>query len=649
MISIERSTVSGGLFFRALKAKFCRDTFKLETILAISFSRQVTQCLAAFAMLFVMIGGVQAQSPASPVGQMPSIVSLLLDDQSQSPVDGNIRINFIEPRNNNRFVEGDNILVRVEATTQNGQISKAELRVDNVSQGVDSSAPYNWTLSNLSVGSHTLTAVVTSAEGKESLASITITVIQDTSTNGGFTRVVASADSRVMYVSSSQGSDAGNNCQTKSNPCAKIEHAITFMRSGYPDHVLLKRGDRWRLEGQPLPGLQHYLDGLKSGRSSSEPAVLSYYGDSGPRPIIESNLEVYRQARPSRVIKHFHWIGLHFYGFKKDPNHPEFERDSGNPELRFIGGFDDILLEDNKFEHSGFTVQPNNVDKTYPSNFTARRNIMFGSYVFNSSYDRSGRNSLIYAERVDGLILDDNVFDQGGWNPSVRGAGANQLSHNIYLQARSNGNRLYFRNNICTRAASHCVQLRSGGVATDNFIARNAIGLLMGYGREPIPANTRARATDNVVIEGSSMYRGVDPCVGPNLCSRAIWGFEFVVNSNAKYEARGNIAARLSPNNNEPNSMRFSRNGFLHSYDNGQTTYPQSNNIVYNWSGKEPAGPNYVDPDRTLGDYHQSIGGSNDFDAFMNVVLNRPVGTWDERYEAKSINAYIRAGFQVAP
>jgi len=53
----------------------------------------------------------------------------------------------------------------------------------------------------------------------------------------------------------------------------------------------------------------------------------------------------------------------------------------------------------------------------------------------------------------------------------------------------------------------------------------------------------------------------------------------------------------------------------------------------------------YADPNRNLASYNRSLGGSESFDSFMTTVKSRPINFWDPRYQAKSINAYIRAGF----
>ena len=448
----------------------------------------------------------------------------------------------------------------------------------------------------------------------------------------GFTPIVPSSDTRQIFVSSSIGDDA-NTCLTENDPCATIEQGIERMRSGFPDHLLLRRGDTWRVGGEALNDIQN-------GRSPSEPAVVSYYGDSGDRPIIEAAGTLYRQD--NRDVRHIAFQGLHFFGYLKDPESSEFDPTGGDANLRFIGRFDDILIEDCKFEFAGMTIQ--SIGEFRPKNFVVRRNIFAGVYDNESSFTRSARPSNVFTVGVDGQHFEENVFDFGGWHPTVPGAGANQLAHNVYLQWTSDSNTTFFINNISVRGASHGVQMRSCGLAQDNFFARNSLGILMGYGFEgrECPAGVRAHAIDNVASEGISMQgKGVNPCVAGNVCTSALRGIDIPVNSEADYQAHGNIASNVV----EEDVFRVLRS-LNFNLSNGRTSFPNSNNIAFNWnSPDEGANQGYSDPTRTLSDYNEFLGGENDFDQFMNTVKNRPVGTWDVRYTARAINAYIRAGF----
>lgn len=465
-----------------------------------------------------------------------------------------------------------------------------------------------------------------------------ITVLPKAGTAKGFTPIKPSSDSRLVYVSSSSGSDS-NTCLSASAPCKSLSAALSKTRAGMPDHVYLKRGDVWR--GQ-------VLEGIKSGRSTSEPAVVAFYGDSGPRPKLEHSDNFIHTFKRPITFKNVHIIGLHFDAYKLDTADPAFTGQSADhANLVFLMDNENVLLEDNLFDRLEIVIQ--GYDGYDPKNFTLRRNIFTGTYYNKSSFDRNSRPSNIYAANVDGLVLEENVIDHGGWHPTVPGAAANMFNHNVYLQASNNGNRVVVRNNIITRGASHGLQMRAGGVAEDNFFARNALGLLLGYGEVELKAGVKAHAINNVVTEGHSMVKGDKPCSGVNLCTPARWGIDFDVNGAADYMASGNIVSGVD-NAHTSWATQFDNLVTKSIYIHGDPSpaVKMSANITWRWqTPTEGDGPNYADPGRTLADYNQSLGGDSSFEDFMKTVKSRGLQTWDERYTAKSINSYIRAGFQV--
>lgn len=469
------------------------------------------------------------------------------------------------------------------------------------------------------------------ASDAESSSSEVVSSSSIAMTDLGFTDLTPSSDSLVIYLSNSEGSDA-NDCLSAQSACQTLSRGIGLMRPEMPDHLLLKRGDLWRARKEAL-------NDIPNGRSKAEPSVISYYGDSGPRPIIEGNTELYRQDQ--RDVKWISFVGLHFYGYQQDPIHPEHIPGEANADLRFIGRFEGILIEDNKFEYAGITIQKIG-DVWAPKDFTVRRNIFAGVYNNRSSYDRDAKPSSVFTHGVTGQYFEENVFDYGGWHPSVLGAGANMLSHNVYMQWESDGDTTVFNNNIAVRGASHGIQMRSCGLAQDNFFARQAVGVLMGYGYEgrECPTGVRAHLIDNVVSEGYSMYRGVDPCSSDNVCSSAVNAVDLAVNSDADYQAHGNLAInRLKENGRTPRSLSWLGRDDLREF-------PKSGNIAYKWVNEEEGTEVvYSNPGRNLSSYNQSLGGSYSFDEFMNIVKNREPGTWDVRYTAKAINAHIREGF----
>lgn len=447
------------------------------------------------------------------------------------------------------------------------------------------------------------------------------------SSTTGFTLIKASADTKKIYVSSSSGNNS-NNCLTPETPCQTIGAGLAKMRNGYPDHLYLKRGDVWR---------DQRMQNLHSGRSESEPAVISYYGTSGARPKIENSATALHIFKGK--MTNFHFIGLEFAAYKMDPKNPDFTG-AAPANVVLLGGNENVLFEDVKFNLTEVVVQIWNNEP--PKNIQFRRNIWNGSYYNTSSLDRNKRPSNLYADGVDGLLIEENVFDHGGWHRTIANAGANMFNHNIYIQYTTKAHNLILRNNIITRGSSHGAQLRPGGLAENNFFGRNAVGLIIG---KPAVEGVRAHAINNVVSEGHSMVKGDKACTGSGLCTAAVWGIEFNLSGTADYQAHGNIVSKLAHNDTAwtkkyPILVRQALAGM-----NG-ANLKSSNNIAWKWdSDTQGTDKNYPAPGRSLGGYYKSIGGTNDFDGFMNVVLNRSPGTWNKKYTAAAINDYIRAGF----
>jgi hypothetical protein len=471
-------------------------------------------------------------------------------------------------------------------------------------------------------------------EGKVVSAKVSIKVEGPVvETTSGFTVIKPSADSRLIYVSSSAGSDA-NTCLAEASPCKTLKAGLAKMRNGYPDHLYLKRGDVWRGE--------RMVNNLPSGRSSSEPAVLTYYGNNGPRPKLENEQTAFNIMKGK--IMNFSVIGLEFSAYKMDPSHPEFQKSAEDAKagIVLLGGNENILFEDNVFNYAEMTLQA--WESGSPTNISLRRNIWTGAYTKESLILRNKRPSNLYADGVVGLLIEENVFDYGGWNPLVEGAAGNMFNHNLYIQYSTDGNKLIVRNNIITRASSHGVHGRPGGLFENNFFARNAVSLQMGYNGHPLLAGVKAQAIGNVITEGQSMDKGKDgkSCEGKGLCTSAVWGLIINEPGQGEFLLRNNIVHTLyadQTNGYYDSLQKIS----ISQYSGGQFTY--EGNIAWQWAPKDDAGKGFSAPGRTLADYNAYLGGQRDFDEFMGKVKSRPLGSWDVRYTASSVNQYIRQGF----
>jgi len=112
------------------------------------------------------------------------------------------------------------------------------------------------------------------------LASCTVTLESSFSNlvNGGWTVFTPSADTRVVFVSSSGGDDH-NDGLSPARPKRSIAAGQARLRHGSPDWLLLKRGDVWQ---------ENLGQWKKSGRSLDEPMLVSSYGQGSARPLLQT-------------------------------------------------------------------------------------------------------------------------------------------------------------------------------------------------------------------------------------------------------------------------------------------------------------------------------------------------------------------------
>lgn len=449
-----------------------------------------------------------------------------------------------------------------------------------------------------------------------------------TPTPSGWTVINPSADSRVIYVSSSSGSDS-NDGLSPSSPVKTLAHAATLVRDGYPDHMLLKRGDVWKDET---------LGRFKSGRSLSEPILISYYGTSGNRPLIKASENFIDHGGQTK--NYLALIGLEIVGYQMDPEDPEFIDGNNLVKLRFVGGGDGLLIEDCKLRYCELIIQgaTNPSPQRYYSNVKIRRNIIVDTYYRGSTTGDGSRPSGLFASYTDGLLIEENVFDHNGWNGNFEDSLPNMYNHNIYIQYTNIGNKVVVRGNIITRGSSHGVHGRPGGLYEDNFFAENAVSLQMGYNGHPLQEGTFATARNNVILDGRCMIEGDTS----NPQSGAVWGLHLDDIGEGTFTVQNNVAAH-----------RKTWGGNVYGIRNLEGV-SYSGNLVYDWLKgatnnkglpEAPFDPEWLDPDRSIGSYNASLGGTATTEAFLDVVRNRPLHTWNTNYTAYAINNYIRAGF----
>ena len=152
-------------------------------------------------------------------------------------------------------------------------------------------------------------------------------VFADVQIVNGWTEITPSSDSKIIHVST-QGNDS-NDGLSQNSAVKTIQHGISLLRDGYPDHLLLKTDDTWVDEKIGV--------WKKSGRSETEPMLVGSYG-VGDRPIIMTgNSECIRGEKTP--VKHVSFIGLECI--------PHTRNDGKGPQgIKWSASGNDILFED---------------------------------------------------------------------------------------------------------------------------------------------------------------------------------------------------------------------------------------------------------------------------------------------------------------
>lgn len=92
---------------------------------------------------------------------------------------GNTTVPSIEitsPTNNSTYTTNDEVLVEVDASSEDATISSIQFLIDDEIVSTDESSPYSYSWTNLTVGSHDITAIVTDDNGSTNSQTITVTV-----------------------------------------------------------------------------------------------------------------------------------------------------------------------------------------------------------------------------------------------------------------------------------------------------------------------------------------------------------------------------------------------------------------------------------------------------------------------------------------
>ncbi len=358
-----------------------------------------------------------------------------------------------------------------------------------------------------------------------------------------WTEFIPSTDTRLIFVSSSEGRDS-NTGLTADSPVKSLEKGYALLRDGSPDWMLLKRGDTWN---EPLPVWN------KSGRSESEIMIVGAYGDETVRPQIRPDSISGIRIFGNIAIEHVAFVGMHIEPMDRQP-------DETLSAIVLLKSVDNILFEDLYVGDwgGGFNLQA--------YNGAVGTDVRVNGCVVVDSWSATSHAGGIYAQNIDGLTIENCVLEHNGFNEE-QGADPTIYNHNMYI---NNGTKnVIVRNNIVANASSHGIQLRPGGVVENNLFLNNPIAVLIGGGTHPDEGGVTGRVTNNLIMYG----RGISENQPRS------WGIDITNIRSA--EVSGNIlySALLSANSLGINMRDHRSDSF------GLMDLHVHNNTVVDWPG----------------------------------------------------------------
>ena len=243
------------------------------------------------------------------------------------------------------------------------------------------------------------------------------------------------------------------------------------LRDGFPDWLLLRKGDVW------FESL--HLDWGLSGRNAPEPMLISSYG-TGARPELRTgNNNGFNRHDP--VFMHdLAFVGLHFNAHTRNPNSASYVSPDGGTGFRWVGdgGSARILIEDCFFEwyRTNIVVHSNSSYPMY-QDVKIRRCILTDAWAVNCLSDPGcpgpdqGHSQGGFFDYINGLIIEGCVFDHNGGLICIDGdpqgvtlAGYNQnwtsltwWNHQAYIN--SGNQNVVVRDNILARASNFAIKI----------------------------------------------------------------------------------------------------------------------------------------------------------------------------------------------
>jgi len=504
----------------------------------------------------------------------------------------------------------------------------------------------------------------------------------------GWTTFTPSADTRIIYVSSSTGNDSWDGLAPawdgSSGPKRTIAAGKNLLRNGFPDWLLLKRGDVWY---ESLGTWRLF------GRSDTERMVVSAYG-TGDRPLLKTGGGTAIAAFGSGV-SNLAFTSIYFLAHTRDPQSPEYTGPGGSNGVHWYASGRNLLFEDCVFQFYVSAMVFDPYEEPHYSNCTIRRCVLIDSYAT----DQHSQGLVLRWMR--GALVEENLLDHNGWNEHVPGAQPTIFNHNAYTKFSRD---MVVRNNITSRASSFGFTMT--GRAGDQFInpvlennlfvdngntfthggddvysiinttIRNNVVLSTGrtIGGSPQSLGMHIGCTDGALVEGNIFahkgYGGTSYSIDMSRAARNVtirnnivynWrnGYINIPTTNySNVRVEGNIlqdllyASVLQRHGGPLGSITYANNVYFSNasnwfYANGSTVNLDGWRSFSGEAGARAEKVRFVDPDRDVAGYHATLGKPASLEAFIAEARKQSKTNWRPAYTAAAVNDYIRKGFAV--
>jgi hypothetical protein len=460
----------------------------------------------------------------------------------------------------------------------------------------------------------------------------------------GYTVVNPGAADQIYYVSAA-GSDT-NNGLSASAPLKTVAAAAAKTDNGSGDQILLRRGDTFTaaISGWTL-----------SGRSASEPFVIGAYTDpaqpSAGRPKVASGISSGFANSTKAPVNNLYILGVSFEAQNRNYRNPtsgftvgyKDDAQGGTYGMNILGSVSNLLVEDCSFQYyrTGLAIQETS-DTARPTAVKLRRNVVTDNYA--PSFNSLGQfitSEGMYAQGVNGLAIEENVFDHNGWmDPAFGNYGAipTIYNHNAYLNTLNDG--IVITGNTFANGSSHGVQVRAGGVVTNNLFIDNPIAMSYGYVNGSEKAGGVSGEISGNVVYGSNDISG----------SARGWGLE-IANTKAKANGGGTvvknnvyIGSDYAAQGREAIQLSFGTNTNNPTEAVGINDLTFQSNIVYNWNKAVYINPGFVNGGTTRLGYKGVSFLNNEFQqtaaapiVYHGTAYSAAVETWSgNRYNTKA-------------